>query len=308
LLRRIEFNDLPKGSGIEKLKSLIAQCRPFGRTSDYPNTQDLHELLTLEEVREQTIVWLDDANKALAFCILDPFNNLLFDCANLANYSLLFNCAVESCSNIIKEKNNKKKNYPTLDICSWENDHQRIKCLKNAGFKRGSIETVYFKRPLKEAPRRITLLPGFLIRPLAGDREINAYVDLHQKVFGTSQMTIAFRHSIMASPQYDPQLDLVVQTSKGRLVAFCVCQINESENLLSSERSGLTDPIGVHPDFRKMGLAKALLIEGFVRLRSRGMDFAKLGTSSDNFAMINLAKTLGYLETSRKLWFSKEVR
>ena len=171
-----------------------------------------------------------------------------------------------------------------------------------------SIESVFFKRSLKEFPEKIFLPLGFLIRPLAGEYEINAYVDLHQKAFGTDQMTTAIRHSIMASPEYDPQLDLVVQNFEGHLVAFCVCQINERGNMLTGERSGLTDPIGVHPDFRNLGLAKALLNEGFIRLRSCGMDYAKLGTSSDNFAMIHLAKTMGFLETGRKLWFSREVR
>lgn len=307
LLRRIEFIDLPESLGIEKLKGLITQSRPIVRITDYPNTQDLHELLALDEVRDQTIVWLNNFNKTQAFCILDPSNNLLFECADIPNYSSLFNNAVEFCNQCIKEKNNIKKNYPTLDVCCWGDDLRRIECLKNEGFKRELVESVFFKRPLKEVPRQITLPPGFFIRPLAGEQEINAYVDLHQKAFGTSQMSIAFRHSIMASPEYDPQLDLVAQNSEGLLVAFCVCQINENENVITSERSGLNDPIGVHPDFRNLGLAKALINDGLIRLRSRGMDYAKLGTSSDNFAMIHLANSMGFSETSRKLWFSKEV-
>jgi len=121
-------------------------------------------------------------------------------------------------------------------------------------------------------------------------------------------MTIAFRHSIMVSPEYEPQLDLVVLTPDGRLAAFCVCQINKKENMLTDERSCLNDTIEVHPEFRNLGLAKALITDGLVRLKSRGMDSARLGTSSDNFAMINLAETMGFLEISRKLWFSREVR
>ena len=308
MLRRIEFNDLPEGLGIEKLNGLIAQSRPIVRVANYPNTQDLHELLTLEEVRAQSIVWLDDANEAQAFCILDPYDNLLFDCADIANYSILFKDAVKFCNRIIKEKNTGKKNCSILDVCCRGDDHQRIDCLENEGFKRETIESVYFKRQLRNIAQRITLPPGFIIRPLAGEQEINAYVNLHQKAFGTSQMTTVIRHSIMASPEYDPQLDLVIQTPEGRLVAFCVCQINENENMLTGERSGLTDPIGVHPDFRNLGLAKALIIEGFALLKSRGVDYAKLGTSSDNLAMIHLAETLGFLETGRKLWFSREVR
>ena len=167
MLKKIEFNDLPEGLGIEKLIGLIAQCRPVGRITDYPNTQDLHELLALEEVRVQTIVWLDDASEAQAFCILDPYNNLLFDCADIANYSFLFTSAVEFCNQIIKENNNGKKDYPTLDVCCWGDDHQRIECLKNEGFIRESIESVYFKRPLKEVLRSNYFSPRFSY-PTAG--------------------------------------------------------------------------------------------------------------------------------------------
>ena len=307
MLKKINFNEFPKGLGIDRLTDLIAHSRPYGRITDYPNTQDLYELLALDEVRGQTIMWLDDADKLQAFCMLDPYNNLLFECVDTANYSSLFKFAVEFCSRIIKDNNKEKIKYPTLDVCCWGDDHQRLNCLKKENFQLEPIETVYFKRSIKEVKERITLPPGFLLRPMAGEQEIEAYVDLHQKAFGTGQMTIAFRRAIMTSPEYDPQLDLVVQDPEGRLVAFCVCQINESEIKLLGERAGLTDPIGVHPDLRNMGLAKALINEGLVRLRSRGMDYAKLGTSSDNLAMIQLAKSMGFYETSRKLWFSREV-
>jgi ribosomal protein S18 acetylase RimI-like enzyme len=158
-----------------------------------------------------------------------------------------------------------------------------------------------------EIPTQVILPQGFIIRQLAGEKEINAYVNLHQRTFGTKQMTLEFRHSIMNTPEYDPQLDLVVESPDEKLVAFCVCQINESENKASKEKSGWTDPIGVLPEFRKMGLAKALMNEGFFRLKARGMNYAKLGTSSDNIAMIRLAEAMGFSEISRKLWFSREV-
>lgn len=307
MLRRISLNDLPMNSEIDILSGLITQSWHQGKKKDYPNIRDLHELLALKEVREQTIIWLDDACEAKAFCILDPYNNLLFECADFKNYFSLFNAAVIFCKRIIKDKNSRREDQLTLDVCCWGDDQLRIECLKNEGFRRESIESMYFKRSLRDVPQRTSLPPGFFIRPLNGEKEIKAYVELHQKAFGTNQMTIEFRRSIMTSPEYDPLLDLVVQDSEGHLAAFCVCQIDESENEMNGEKSGLTDPIGVHPDFRNRGLAKALLNEGFVLLKLRGMDFAMLGTSSDNLAMINLAKSAGFWETDRKLWFSREV-
>ncbi len=307
MLKRMKLNDLQAGSEIEMLYGLIEKSRSLARRFDYPNIRDLHELLSLKEVREQTVVWLDKKNEVQAFCILDPYNNLLYECIDIDDYFSLFQAAVEFCDQIIKDQNSGKKNLPTLDVCCWGDDHLRIDCLKGTCFKRELIESIYFERSTRKVPQEIYLPPGFIIRPLAGEQEIDAYVDLHRKAFGTTQMTIEFRRSIMSSPGYDPQLDLVVQNSDGCLAAFCVCQINESENTLSEKKSGWTDPIGVHPDFRNLGLAKALIYEGLIRLRSCGMDHASLGTSSDNLAMINLAKTTGFLVTGRKLWFSREV-
>ena len=307
LFKRADFNDLTETSGIELIKDLITQSRPNEWVSDYPNTQDLHELLALEEVKGQTIVWLDDIGEAKAFCIIDIYNNLLFDCVDFSNYTPIFKEAVQFGTGIIKKKYHEEQIVPTLDACCRKDDYLRVDSLTKEGFEREAYESISFKRALLEISTPITLPPGFIIRPLNGEHELNAYVDLHQKAFGTSQMTQDFRRSIMSAPEYDPQLDLVVQSPEGILVAFCVCQINESENIAGKEKFGWTDPIGVHPDFRKLGLAKALLIEGFLRLKARGLDYARLGTRSDNLAMIHLAEAMGFLESGRKLWFSREI-
>jgi mycothiol synthase len=132
-------------------------------------------------------------------------------------------------------------------------------------------------------------------------------VDLHRAAFGTDQMTKEFRQSIMASPDYDPQLDLVVQSLEGELAAFCVCQISQNDIAASEDAIGWTDPIGVHPNYRGRGFAKSLIQEGLTQLKARGMEFARLGTRSDNFAMLGLAKLMGYKEINRRLWFSKKI-
>ncbi len=307
MLSRIKINDLPGSLRVKKIMDLIVQSRPREWATDYPNIQDLHELLLLKDVKEQTAIWRDDANNLIAFCLLDPYYNLIFECADNLMYPSLFKEAVELCETAIKKKNINQQVYPTLDVSCRRADHQRIKCLKLKGFEPEAVESIFFERPLENIPSQVTYPPGYLIRPLAGKQEISAYVDLHQKAFGTSQMTIELRQSIMTSPEYDPQLDLVIQASDGQLVAFCVCQINDNKNNQSTDKAGWTDPIGVHPDFRHLGLAKALMQEGLSLLKMRGIKYARLGTSSDNLPMISLAERMGFLETDRKLWFSRKV-
>jgi len=281
--------------------------RPKGWLSDFPNVQDLHELLALDEVKKQVVVWQDEQERIAAFCILDPSDNFLFECADKQVYSLLFKEAVQFCAAILKEKYSHFRNLPALDASSRDNDNLRIKCLLEEGFLRSNIKTVSFARDLGKALPRAILPPGFSIRALNGFHELEAYVSLHQAAFGTGQMTMEFRKSIMASPEYIPDLDLVVLSPDGALAAFCVCQINPSENDPEGFKIGWTDPIGVHPDFRHLGLAKALLSEGFSQLKARGVAYARLSTLSENHAMIGLAKSLGFIETDGRCWYSKKL-
>lgn len=64
---------------------------------------------------------------------------------------------------------------------------------------------------------------------------------------------------------YDPQLDLMVMAPDGTPAAGCVCWENPVN------RVGLFEPVGTHPQFRRRGLATALMFHGLQRLRERGM-------------------------------------
>lgn len=69
----------------------------------------------------------------------------------------------------------------------------------------------------------------------------------------------------------------------------------------------MTDPIGVHPRFQRLGLGKAVVTTGLRLLKSRGVATVELGTGSDNIPMQRLAESLGFVCVAEKLWFSKSV-
>ena len=58
----------------------------------------------------------------------------------------------------------------------------------------------------------------------------------------------------------------------------------------------------------RQGLALALLHTGLHMLRQRGMDTARLGTSSENIAMQGVAQAAGFQIESSTLWFSKNFK
>ena len=76
--------------------------------------------------------------------------------------------------------------------------------------------------------------------------EIAAYVNLHQAVFESKNMTVAWRERTLQRPKYIPDLDLVIAAPDGRLAAFCVCWLHKD---LNGNISGQIEPLGVHSDF-----------------------------------------------------------
>jgi mycothiol synthase len=166
--------------------------------------------------------------------------------------------------------------------------------LTRHGFQLQALRTLRFIRSLSESIPDPQLHTGFAIRPVAGPAEVEALVALHRAAFGTDNMTIEERRAMMSGPDYLPELDLVAVASDGRLAGFCVCDIHTEENAVTGRSEGYTDPIGVHPDFQKQGLARALILTGLHLLREHGLVYATLGTSSENAAMQAAAHSAGF--------------
>lgn len=61
---------------------------------------------------------------------------------------------------------------------------------------------------------------------------------------------------------------------------------------------GLFEPVATHPDFQRRGLGKAVMAEGFRRMKAAGMRRATLGFDPDNVAARALYTSLGFRVTS----------
>jgi hypothetical protein len=169
LLTRILYDELPASTSLESLITVIHQGRPREWLSDYPNTQDLHELLALKEVHARSIVWQDEKKKVKAFCVTDPYNNLIFECTEDSNYPELFHEAVQFSQTIIRKNNLDSKEFPSLDASCRGDDFRRIHCLESEGFSRDIFESVSFIRSLSDHMLSLKIPDGFIIRPLAGE-------------------------------------------------------------------------------------------------------------------------------------------
>jgi ribosomal protein S18 acetylase RimI-like enzyme len=154
---------------------------------------------------------------------------------------------------------------------------------------------VLLERPL-DSPIPLPALPdGFSIRPLAGAGEVAAYAALHRRAFDSTSMTPEWRARTLRMPQYQLDLDLVAVAPDGRLAGFCV-------GWLASERGvGQIEPHGVDPEFRGLGLSRALMLEFFARLRACGATRAWVETESTRTSALAAYEAVGFRVAHRSV-------
>ena len=114
-------------------------------------------------------------------------------------------------------------------------------------------------------------------------------------------MTEQIYEGLRQAPGYIPELDLVVGGPDGRFAAFCLCWIDPVN------RIGEFEPVGTHPDFRRQGLAKAVLFAGLQRMKAFGAEQAFVLCRGDNQAAATLYQSLGFKAVNREYDYAKKL-
>lgn len=292
---------------LQRMIELTQTLRSKGQRV-YPIATDLYEELAEVDVQVTARLWENDQGQLVGFAYVSRYQNLVdvFDARELtpALESELLAWVVSA----VQRRNLEKGETQTLDASSLEDDQVRLAFLEQAGFERQEETSLLLARPIDDDLPAPQLPPGFTIRPMGGEAEVEAYVALHQAAFGTQNMTVEYRRTIMSAPDYNPELDLVAVAPNGDLAAFCVCQIFPDDSpRAGGQKEGWTDPVGTHPNYQRLGLARALILTGMDLLKVRGIDTAIMGTSSTNIPMQRTAEALGFQRVSNTLWFCKTV-
>lgn len=155
-----------------------------------------------------------------------------------------------------------------LPCGSLETDGRRIAFLEAAGYRRAGESMVHLTRSLERQAEPPRPPSGFAVRALAGDGEVPSRAEAHRQAFHPSRVTDEGYRALMRLPGYERALDVVVASPGGDVAAFALVWLDEAN------RIGEFEPVGTRPGFRRMGLARAALLEGLRRMRDRGADRA----------------------------------
>lgn len=265
---------------------------------------DFEETLLRQSVRATTRLW-HHGDTLVGFAFVDDFNNLRFEVDPARTSAQLETEIIEWGIACVGKRNAETGQAATLDACFSVENRWHIGLLERFGFAHEPVRSLKYARSLDEPITGYALPQGFAMRPVGGEAEVEKLAMLHRAAFDTGHMTVEARLAIMRAPDYAPDLDLVAVAPNGDLAAFCICGLEEEEE--KEESVGYTDPIGTHPRYQRLGLAKALVTAGLSALKERGVTGVELGTSSENIPMQRLAELLGFVAVSEKLWFSKTV-
>lgn len=189
----------------------------------------------------------------------------------------------------------------------FSGQEQRRLDLEKAGYQcqadvgEDSWSKVLMRRNGQKSVKGYEPRAGFKVRPLAGIAEVEAYVDLHQTVFGSKNMTVDWRTRTLQHPAYLPELDLVVESPEGKLVAFCICWFDPQS------RTGHVEPLGSHPDVRRFALGRVALSAGLSRLQALGAQDIFVETDSYRNTAFRLYEAFDFEVIQDVLVYRKDV-
>lgn len=253
-----------------------------------------------------TRLWFNDRGQLIAWAFLNaPFWTVDY-CLYPAVQDELLPEVLEWANSRIKAVQDSPFGHTCWFMMAFSSQTGRIKTLEAAGFAgqadvgEDSWTKVLMCRPRDLPVKRYESPTGFTIRPLAGQAEVPAYVELHQTVFGTRNMTTEWRCRTLRQPAYRPDLDIVIAAPDGRLGAFCIGWMD------AETRCGHVEPLGCHKDFRHYALGRTALCEVLYRLQSAGCKQIYVETDNYRDTAFRLYESVGFEVLQDVIVFRKD--
>lgn len=143
---------------------------------------------------------------------------------------------------------------------------------------------------------------GFRFRG-AAEVGVAAAAQAHIDAWYPSTYCVQAAHDVSRTASYRPDLHPVVEAPDGTMAATAIMWLDEAN------RTAEFEPVGTHRDYRRRGLAKAMLLHGMHLAREAGathMTVACLGRPGN--AALGLYESVGFREVTRDAPMVKRKR
>jgi mycothiol synthase len=188
---------------------------------------------------------------------------------------------------------------------SRQDNVQRIAFLERHGFcYSGDFAEVNMLRSLADPIPDIALPAGYQVRAVSGTEEASQRAAAQHEVWQpwtVGNVTEDDYARFMRLPGYNRELDVVALTPEGDIAAYVNGWLDPANKI------GDFGPVGALPAYRRLGLTRAVLLEGLRRMRLHGMERVCVSTTHTNTAAQGLYQSVGFKIVNKYLDFVKKV-
>ena len=181
-----------------------------------------------------------------------------------------------------------------------ESDGARTALLERSGYERVDHFEHQFARGL-DAPIREPELPaGAIVRHVL-DGDFVERVATHVDSWIGSSFDLDRYLLVRESADFDPELDLVLETRDGTFAGYCIAWADRDSGI------GSFEPVGARPAWRGHGVARQVSLEGLRRQKKKGMHAAIVSTAGFNDPACTLYRSCGFEKIDQKRMFCKRL-
>ncbi len=196
-----------------------------------------------------------------------------------------------------KNENN-SSNEKKLHIFAYGTDKERITILKELGYTDQGFDEYDRKLLLNQEISSYSLPKGYSIKHVDIKNDFVKYRDVMGTVFPhCKKMTERTFDIFTKASFYNPELDIIAVAPDGNFAAFCTIRLDPIGKIAELE------PVGTNPDHRRLGLGKAVILDGLKRLEKFNPVAICIPGAAANEAANRLYDSLGFTDKKEvHLW------
>jgi ribosomal protein S18 acetylase RimI-like enzyme len=187
-----------------------------------------------------------------------------------------------------------------MSLAVDDEDSRFISYLAESGFQQDELDGDIQIRPVDLPAPSYNIPEGYSIRNAIMEEDFDLYREVQKAVFPHIKT--------MSNPQlelyseasfYKPDLDIVAVGADANFAAFCTGRLDPVSRIAELE------PVGTHPDHRKLGLAHAVICECLKRLETnKPSDVVIIGAAPTEGAR-RLYKSVGFVKQGTRHYWTK---
>lgn len=261
--------------------------------NSYPNYLD-----NTNEIFKDVHLWFEDEKLVGGIW---PSENRVDMFINQHNKNL-FNDMVSVGEEFVKSSIAKETKDVEIEWWIFDGDLELENVLRGMGYYKTDF---YRTHRIFDFSTQITpgeLPDGYIIRNFSEAHDKAVLTELYKKYFYINLKENGLKN-LTKTPTYREELDLVVEGPDGTAACFCTIRYDDKNKI------GTFEPVACHPDHKRRGLSKAIMLEGLKRAKDLGADIVTVQTSDPNrnFPANELYESVGFRKIGDLYFWRKKI-